>query len=137
MALYVEQKTLSLAQGQDIFAKLQNQTTMRVLFLIRASGKGITNAALIEILQAPAYQVTASYAGLEKMGIVKVVKQARKHFYYVSEDVAGQLDSIMAPFAGDETLEKDLNRLYHLLDLGQLTEETVHGKEGCVHTAKD
>lgn len=137
MALFIEQKTLSLAQAQYLFGKLSNPTTTRALFLMRASGKRITTKALIRIFELPANQVTAALSGLKEHGVISAIHNAKKAHYYVSEEVAGQFDSIMAPFAGDETLERDREVLRWLLDQGQLTQETVLGKDGCVHTAKD
>lgn len=62
-------------RAEHVFKALGNETRLRIVHMLRVSGKALCVCEIVDALQMPEYQVSRHLAALKKAGLV----DARKH----------------------------------------------------------
>lgn len=81
-------------QAASVFKALGNETRLRIVHMLRISGKALCVCEMVDALQMPEYQVSRHLAALKKAGLVKAEKHGTWAYHTLATDSA--FDSLWA-----------------------------------------
>ena len=104
--------------AERVFKALGNETRLRIVHMLRVSGKALCVCEMVDALQMPEYQVSRHLAALKKAGLVQAEKHGTWAYHTLAADTAFEpLQAFLEATLRGSPFDEDAQLLKRRLEL--------------------